>query len=554
MTYERVVVSIKSTGPDPTVHIPVEVAWWDLTSGERGVFVPAHHVNATLGSCDLDTIEAIGYVERLARAAQDTDGHEVARLAKALHKAWLVSDAPMMDSPLIRRMIEHYLNDVPDLTCEMWQPDWLDVLDVRSYAAGILGLDVLPDLEQVCQIVGVPLEAARTAETDVDAIGRCVLRLTELSADAGRQRRDLVAAPSLAELGAALAEEINASAFDLVVFGQDERTYSIEGGQIAAIAVERFRPVYASLAAEAAQATQQLHEVAQASQNAGDAWRAEIDTLTVQVEQARAAKVSDAELQGWCDIVNAHQAFESADSAHYTTLLNYTTAARHVAGAVVQRDSELDRLDKAWHSQADELQATRDRLAQLVATRWQETVLDTPWEQLVVVPSIEPGDGVYPAELAPEFEVGKQASSTEPAADAEADSPGDDVRHDLMAGLARLVSPVKGGCPNLPGCEHPGFGHDIEDHDDPIPLCVADGCPCGRAPYGWRRVSGQRVFQQGDTVPAGMHVFARDGAVYGLGLTGEWVNESLGPVVEVQPVNAPIEPPASPTSVEVTRG
>lgn len=35
------------------------------------------------------------------------------------------------------------------------------------------------------------------------------------------------------------------------------------------------------------------------------------------------------------------------------------------------------------------------------------------------------------------------------------------------------------GCPNTPPCGHARIAHDVEDADDPLPMCCVDGCGCG---------------------------------------------------------------------------
>jgi hypothetical protein len=117
----------------------------------------------------------------------------------------------------------------------------------------------------------------------------------------------------------------------------------------------------------------------------------------------------------------------------------------------------------------------------------------------------------------------------------------------LIVAIARVVSPFKGGCPNTPPCEHPGYVHDIEDDDDPLPTCGADNeageCPCGHAPAGFRRKPGQRVWQAGETVPADVWVMTLDGAGWTKG--GDWINHFPGPLIEIEPIGLDGGPPAA---------
>lgn len=108
----------------------------------------------------------------------------------------------------------------------------------------------------------------------------------------------------------------------------------------------------------------------------------------------------------------------------------------------------------------------------------------------------------------------------------------------LITGLARAVSPFKGGCPNTPPCEHTGYVHETVGDDDPLPTCSAYNevgpCPCGDAPAGFRRVAVQRVWQPGSTIPADAWAMTLDGAVWNHG--SAWVNHFPAPLFEVEPV------------------
>lgn len=102
--------------------------------------------------------------------------------------------------------------------------------------------------------------------------------------------------------------------------------------------------------------------------------------------------------------------------------------------------------------------------------------------------------------------------------------------------VADLAATPYDGCPNIPPCGHSYDAHGFHSADDPIAVCGADNCQCGHPPAGWRRKDGQRVWQHGDTIPAGVEVFGIDGAVHTYGLSGEWINH-VGPVVEVEPAD-----------------
>lgn len=560
MTYERVVVAVKTTGPDPLKHLPVEVSWWDLSTGKRGTFVPPHDVRTALSDCHLDTVEAIGYLGRLAKAPQDELGSAAYELAEALHEAVLVSGNPLRDELVLRRMYSHYMDDFQRVT-DMFEPTWYEALDVRAYAAGVLGLPVLPDLARMCELCGVPLEAVHTAETDADALGRCVLRLAEL-ADSARTRAtapNLMLAPE--EMTAALAARIDRAIFDVVQFtyvdGEANPTFKVDTALIGSMTNAIYGPIVGGLRGELGRANTQLQELVRASQDAANQWQAKVDDLTTELQEARTLPPLDEMRQQFTEQFRARWGGDGLDGVDDGAaeisldivgpwLAAQQSQIKDIQGKRDAIQAEVDKLDKAWHAQLQEITDLNAELERKQASReaWATEALDlelareTPWNELVVPNtelSIGPdtADGPLPVTLAAGdtvpagkvFAVGPHAFVLGPAASAAA-----------IVELAQAVSPVKGDCPNTPGCEHPGFGHDIEDYGDPVPMCGVDACDCGRPPGGWRRATPMRVWQDGDIIPADVHVMDRGGLVWPEteDHTAEWTNHNLGPVVEVE--------------------
>lgn len=473
MTYERVVVSVKTTGPDPLKHLPVEVSWWNLSTGRRGTFVPPHDVHNALSACHVDTITAIGYLDRLAKAPQDELGSAASELAEALHDAVLVSSDPQRDEPVLRRMYSHYMDDFERVT-DMFEPTWFNTLDVRAYAAGVLGLPVLPDLARMCELCGVPLEAVHTAETDADALGRCVLRLAEL-ADSARSRAttpNLMLAPE--EMTAALAARINRAVFDVVEFhyvdGEDSPTFTINTGLIGTMTNEIYGPIVGGLRGELDRVNKQVGEIVQSSVEAGTAWQARVEELTTKLREARALPPLDEKRLQFTEQFRARWGVGLDDGAAEIALDivgPWLAVAESEINELKQdqktTQAELDRLDKAWHLQRQEITDLQAELERRQAWATDPTHLelshDTPWAELVV-PNTElsigpdtadgglpdtltPGD-ILPADVAPEFEtditpdgrafaVGPHAFVLGPGASAAA-----------VVELAQAVSPVKG--------------------------------------------------------------------------------------------------------------
>jgi hypothetical protein len=89
------------------------------------------------------------------------------------------------------------------------------------------------------------------------------------------------------------------------------------------------------------------------------------------------------------------------------------------------------------------------------------------------------------------------------------------------------------GCPNYPACEHGPASHAVENDQDPLPLCTAPGCGCGRPPVGYRRSIDQRVFDRAAVVPAGVPVLGTNGCFYPA-KPDAWFNVGCGPLVEVE--------------------
>jgi DNA polymerase-3 subunit epsilon len=164
--YPVIVVDTETTGLELTEgHFAVEVAWWNLVTNERDCFIPPHSVTLALRIGDPAALEMNKYRDRIALriSAQDTSGHQASRLEDQLRDSTLAGSNPRFDAsflvPRVLRPVWHH---------RLW--------DLAPYAAGILGLDYLPGLADVCEQLGVQ-PPGHTAEGDVTATGRCLLIL-----------------------------------------------------------------------------------------------------------------------------------------------------------------------------------------------------------------------------------------------------------------------------------------------------------------------------------------------------------------------------------------
>ncbi|MGH3693260.1 MAG: hypothetical protein ACRDRX_04540 [Pseudonocardiaceae bacterium] len=164
-----VVVGVQATGLYPGHHVCVEVAWWDLTTDERGHFVPHHTVSAALAGADIKSLRLNRYVDRIAGQPQDCDGVEARRLSDVLHEQTVAGSNPAFDAAFLLKMfVDVERRDqgaIPNWHHRLW--------DLSAYAAGALGLDHLPGLAEVCERLDIHARPDHTAEADVTAAGLC---------------------------------------------------------------------------------------------------------------------------------------------------------------------------------------------------------------------------------------------------------------------------------------------------------------------------------------------------------------------------------------------
>jgi DNA polymerase-3 subunit epsilon len=177
-------VDCESTGIRPDVDIPIEVAYWDLETDERGCFIPKHNEQWVLDNAQPKAMEVNGYKERILGQPHD-DGTEVDRLHRVLRGQCIAGfNVGRADCDWLYKLFKHH---------GMHPDPWHYRLgEIGSYAAGVLGepLEDQPGLANLCVRLGIPPEPeVHTAANGVTVTG---LVLKEL-----RVRR-----ARLAELGA----------------------------------------------------------------------------------------------------------------------------------------------------------------------------------------------------------------------------------------------------------------------------------------------------------------------------------------------------------------
>lgn len=178
-----VVVDVESNGLDPAVHQAVEVAWHDMSTGDHGCFVPRHDVQRVLAESQVRALQINRYVDRLAEAAQDVEGHDVTILRNVLDGATLAGSNPSFDAAMLRKVIHPHLiqtvrlygNGTSAVVDRQVADPWHHrLLDLSAYAAGVLGVSPssLPGLATVCELLDLP-PGDHTAAGDVAATVAC---------------------------------------------------------------------------------------------------------------------------------------------------------------------------------------------------------------------------------------------------------------------------------------------------------------------------------------------------------------------------------------------
>ncbi|AIG81308.1 Hypothetical protein AJAP_42705 (plasmid) [Amycolatopsis japonica] len=186
-----VVVDVKTSGDEfnRLGHAPVEIAWWNLATGDSGDFLVKHNVQYVTDFGDPDALRALRYVERgLGDQDQDLNHRELIRLESHLYANTLAA----VDVARVARLLALQYKLVPPYlrpnwddnvtTNEPWHPR---LLDLASFASGTLGtapgrLDSLADLAAALDVD--PFREG-TAAGDVHTAGECLLELIARSED-----------------------------------------------------------------------------------------------------------------------------------------------------------------------------------------------------------------------------------------------------------------------------------------------------------------------------------------------------------------------------------
>jgi hypothetical protein len=201
-----VFVDVETNGLDPRVHDAWEVAWWNITTGTRGYFLPyIPEPSRFLAVADRKALRVSRFIDRWddlttpghpsyrgygRRDTEDAIGQFITDTvpgdwrthggpAESLPR--LIASKPEFDMAFLSKLFR--ASDVAG--GEQW---YHHGIDLGSYAAGVLGLDILDGKQSlsaaaVAELCGVD-PGDHTAEGDVTSGVRCVLLLREAAAQA----------------------------------------------------------------------------------------------------------------------------------------------------------------------------------------------------------------------------------------------------------------------------------------------------------------------------------------------------------------------------------
>lgn len=173
-----IVVDCESTGLRDEAFA-VEVAWWDLATGERGEFIPQHDRGWVLGHGEPRALELNGYRERLADAAQD-DGTQARALFSTLNGHTIVGSNVAQDATWLADVFRRHV-PVDPARLTPFRPWHHRMWELSPYAAGVLNLDELPGLWDLYERFSVA-PPDHTAAADVTATGLVFRALRALRA------------------------------------------------------------------------------------------------------------------------------------------------------------------------------------------------------------------------------------------------------------------------------------------------------------------------------------------------------------------------------------
>ncbi len=193
-----IILDLETNGRDVRRHDAWEVAWWNVTTGDRGLFLPylTDGPGTFLANAELEALRVCRFIDRWTDDYRHTVDYGVKATEQALYdftmQAWpndgersvMVCAQPKFDLPFMSKLLRR-----TDLDDEPW---FHRAIDLASYACSALGIDPAdpPGASTVARLVGVE-GGDHSAEADVTSTGRAFLILRALAAaKAGTQHVD----------------------------------------------------------------------------------------------------------------------------------------------------------------------------------------------------------------------------------------------------------------------------------------------------------------------------------------------------------------------------
>lgn len=175
MTRPIIVVDVETNGLDLNLHEAWEVAWHNLDTGASDHFFVALDLPRFLANAQLDALRINRFVDRYPKELAESrlvDRRQIVALHTQLRDNTLAGSNPTFDAAMLKRLFDPILHGGPA------PAPWHHRLwDLSAYAAGVLGLDELPGLAKVCELLGVEEAPDHTAEADVAATVACFRQL-----------------------------------------------------------------------------------------------------------------------------------------------------------------------------------------------------------------------------------------------------------------------------------------------------------------------------------------------------------------------------------------
>lgn len=112
MVRHMIVVDCETNGLDVGTHQAFEVAWWNLTTNERGRFVPAHNIRKLLHDADVRALQINRYIDRIpgeafdAKWAQKFDELWGQLMGPECDGATLAGSNPSFDAAMLNKLAE----------------------------------------------------------------------------------------------------------------------------------------------------------------------------------------------------------------------------------------------------------------------------------------------------------------------------------------------------------------------------------------------------------------------------------------------------------------